>query len=151
MKKYCATSLLFVLLAACGSTEEAEREVLRENIGQATIHEKGKLGDLFPEEFAFEADTELSVRVTLSECSNARVIDSACSASLEGSTVSVNATATIGITPAKDGEITSTGCGRLEVICDLEALPTGDYKLDYGGESVDFSVPSSTKVIVGSF
>lgn len=75
---------------------------------------------------------------TSSSCDE--VLHASCTATLEGTTITVEATATI---RSKGGACTED-CGSVTTGCRTPPLPAGTYALVYGEDSVELTVPVGT-------
>jgi hypothetical protein len=75
---------------------------------------------------------------TSSSCD--QVEHASCTATLEGTTLTIEATARI---RSKDGQCT-LDCGSVTAGCQTPPLPAGVYTLVYGEDSVELTVPVAT-------
>lgn len=87
-----------------------------------------------------EAGQPHDVSVDFGVCKSSscdEVLHASCSATLEGTTLTVEATARI---RSKDGPCTED-CGSVTAECETPPLPAGEYTLVYGEDSVALTVP----------
>ncbi len=149
MKNIYALIVLFVF-SSCGLINDEVVERSLEDVGEAIIHQKDdnlEPNNLEDSLATVETDTPLLVTVVLSACNGAETVRAECSAELNGNDISIAASALT--SEIVNGDTYSTGCGILQVTCDLEALSAGEYTVSYGGSTKTFSLPTASNVVVG--
>jgi hypothetical protein len=89
------------------------------------------------------ADEPHSVEVDFHVCLSSScdsVVESMCEASLSGTELTINATATVS---SSSGACTAD-CQQLLVTCETDPLPAGDYELNFGDLQGTLTVPAAT-------
>lgn len=147
MKKLNLILFLFLVASSCGDVQTADFE----DVGEAIIHPKDAPIVLngIESQTPLAADQELSVTVIISNCISAcaEIEDEKCSATIDGNKISITASAT---TSTDVEQICPASCGVLIATCELGVLSAADYNVTYGDSTVDFSIPNSKNVSVGS-
>lgn len=129
-----ALASLLLLLAACPTEVDNEHE----NVGFACL-----LG---------EPDTAYEVTVDFEQCLSSscdELVESACTATLDGTTITIEASATI---RSKTGQTPCTAdCGAATATCQTPPLPAGTYTVEYAGDTVELVVPTETQTCTKEF
>ncbi len=129
--KPCAWSALLglVLLGACTSEDETEHV----DVGGACV--EGEQGQAH--------DVAVDFRLCLSSSCD-ELVEASCTTTLEGNTLTVEASATV---RSKSGPNVSCtlDCGSVTTSCETPPLAPGTYTLVYGEESVELGVPTATQ------
>jgi hypothetical protein len=77
----------------------------------------------------FEGAGRIRVIVATCESSCAKVLESSCSAEVEGTTVRVKSSARV---EQESSDECSGSCMRVEVVCDVDELESGLYTVEHG-------------------
>jgi hypothetical protein len=119
---------LLLLLTACPTEVDNEHE----NVGFACL-----LG---------EPDTAYEVTVDFEQCLSSscdELVGSSCMVTIDGTTISIEAFATI---RSKTGQTACTAdCGAARATCQTPPLPAGTYTVQYAGDTVELVVPTATQ------
>jgi hypothetical protein len=138
------TSRYFVVLGllALSCDDDDETNTLR-NRGYACLMLQEDRPESFCNPIDLPAEESLFVLVDFQQCPyDTSGVRMSCSATRDGSTITVSAEAT----GVPDGTGSSENCAAnsLETVCNLEPLPAGTYELRYGNLSFAFDIPSTT-------
>jgi len=97
-----------------------------------------------------DADDAHQVEVDFLECLSSScdsLVDSSCSVSLDGDTLTIEASGTI----ESQGRTCTADCGQSLVTCETPPLPAGTYTLVYGDSTASLEVPSlETRTCAGT-
>jgi hypothetical protein len=120
-----------VLVAACSGERGPHEDVDHVDVGRACV--------------TGEQDAAHTVAVDFGLCLSSScddLLDATCSTTLEGSTLTVEATATV---RSKSGRFVSCteDCGSVTAECQTPPLAAGSYTVVYGEQSVALTVPAA--------
>jgi hypothetical protein len=126
-----------VLVAACTGERGPQEEVDHVDVGSACV--------------TGEQDAAHTVSVDFGLCLSSscdELLEASCTTTLDGSTLTVEATATV---RSKSGRLVSctADCGLVTTECQTPPLASGSYTMVYGEESVELTVPGTDETCAG--